>query len=102
MGGLTLGFRADLPAVDVQVDKQIDKLRLSYKNSLGERDRVVYRWTGPLSNIYWHALHLRVNVHEGTFFTFETHSAGGIERHINYFRGDGEWKERVRGSSSSG
>ena len=42
---------------------------------------------------YWHTLYLRARVHLGTWLTFATHSVDGVERHVSYHRGTGEWEE---------
>lgn len=82
------GFR---PA-NLAIDEEHGWLTISYGNKLGQ-DRVRYEWKGPLHIPYWHTLRLRVRVPHGAFLTFYTHSTAGVERHLNYHRGTGEWEE---------
>ncbi len=86
-------FRSDSQTADLAMNGEQDWLTISYENTLGQRDKVIYQWSGPLQIPYWHTLCLRARVHPGTFLTVETHSAAGVERHINYHRGTGEWEE---------
>lgn len=85
-------FRSDSQPADLAFDDENGWLNISYDNKLGHRDIVIYAWRGPLEIRYWHTLHLRARVHPGTFLTFATHSIEGVERHVSYHRGTGEWK----------
>jgi hypothetical protein len=68
-------------------------ITLSYENKPGHRDWVYYYWPAMTKLSYWTSIKLKIRVHPGSFFTFETHGPSGMKRHINYFRGDGVWRE---------
>jgi hypothetical protein len=85
-------FRSDSQLADLAIDEEYGWLALSYRNKLGQRDKVIYEWKGPLQLSYWHTLQLRARVHPGTYLTFETHSDTGVERHLNYYGGTGRWE----------
>ncbi len=88
-------FRSDSQPANLAFDDENAWLNISYRNKLGQRDKVIYTWKGPLEIPYWHTLYLRARVHPGTFLTIETHSTDGVERYINYHRGTGEWEEFI-------
>jgi hypothetical protein len=86
-------FRGDSQLANLAFDDENGWLNISYHNQLGQRDTVIYTWSGPLEIPYWHTLCLRAKVYPGTFLTFSTHSVDGVERHVDYHRGTGEWEE---------
>jgi hypothetical protein len=85
-------FRDDSQPANLAFDDELDRLTISYKNTLGQRDRVIYSWRGPMPLAYWHTLELRARVHRGAFLKFVTHSADGTRTHLNYHRGTGQWE----------
>ena len=86
-------FRSDSQPADLAFDDENGWLNISYHNKLGQRDKIIYTWRGPLEIPYWHTLYLRARVHPGTFLTLTTHSVEGVERYVSYHRGTGKWEE---------
>lgn len=88
-------FRSDSQTADLTMHEEQDWLTISYENTLGRRDKVIYQWAGPLDIPYWHKLRVKARIYRGTFLTVETHSAAGVERYVNYFKGSSEWEEFI-------
>jgi len=86
------GFRRDSQPANGVIDDQHGWLTLSYQNTPGKRDKVIYRWLGSLAVPYWHTLQVRARVHKGAFLTIETVSPNGRKRHLNYHQGSGQWE----------
>jgi len=85
-------FRADSQPADEALDNVHGWLTISFRNTPGVRDKVVYEWWGRLAVPYWHTLQMRVRIHEGTFLTMETNSRAGSKRHLHYHQGSGQWE----------
>lgn len=82
---------SDIATTEISPKENI--IRISYQNIIDNRDVVIFCWHGNLPLKYWHTLNLTVNVHNGSFLTFETVSSEGVVRHLNYYRGAGEWDD---------
>jgi len=85
-------FRADSQPADQALDNVRGWLTISFRNTPGVRDNVIYSWWRSLEVPYWHPLRMRVRIHEGTFLTIETNSRAGSKRHLNYHQGSGQWE----------
>ena len=85
-------FRADSQPADQALDDVHGWLTISYQNTPGVQDKVVYHWWRSLAIPYWHRLRMRVRIHQGTFLTSATNSRTGRKRHLNYHQGSGQWE----------
>jgi hypothetical protein len=83
-------FRPD--SQEGQVVVEDDRFTLSYTNTPGQRDIVIYAWSNPIPVSYWHTVQFRAKVQPGTFFTFSIHTTSGDIRYLNYFPGNNQWE----------
>jgi hypothetical protein len=87
--------RADSRYLSVESDSTGQILTLSYENRPQERDRAVYAWRGSLDLPYWREFQVDAKISEGAYLTVEVRTENGLERFVNYRRGQGEWETFV-------
>ena len=86
------GARADSQPLAVSADPTTQVLTLTYANTPGVRDMVVYAWRGPLALPAWHTVRIVGKSAPGTYLTLELSTENGLNRYLNYHQGSGEWE----------
>ena len=86
-------FRGDSRFANLVIDGESDYITITFDNASEQKGRVIYQWNGPLDVPYWYTILIHTRVHAGTFLTFEVHSDTGVQRYVNYHRGQGVWED---------